>query len=153
MEWDCGDWSGEMYAEIPNKWPKEWEELERDRYYFRPPNGENYPDMLERSKPFVHELLESDQSDIAIVSHGMIGKVMFSYLMGYEPAQILSIHQHNDMVFRVRVEGESRTIAHYTAGDGPYPTFLCPPRFLFNATRKAHRPSCHSQSSAGDTAH
>ena len=121
MEWDTGDWSGEMYAEIPNKWPDEWRQLEADRYHFRPPNGENYPDMLARSKPFVHELLESEHSNIAIVSHGLIGKVMFSYLMGYAPPQILGIHQHNDMVFRVSVEGDKRTIDHYMAGKGPYP--------------------------------
>ena len=121
MEWHCGDWSGEMYAEIPNKWPNEWKELEADRFNYRPPNGENYVDMFDRSKPFVHELLESDHEHIAIVSHGMIGKVMFSYLMGYEPNHILNIHQHNDMVFRVQVDGEQRSIAHFANGKGPIP--------------------------------
>ncbi len=120
MEWDCGDWSGEMYAEIPDKWPKEWQALETDRFNYRPPNGENYPDMYDRAKPFVHELLKSEHSHIAIVSHGMIGKVMFSYLMGYEPTMVLNIHQHNDMVFRIQASGEQMAIAHYSAGDGPF---------------------------------
>ncbi len=119
MEWDCGDWSGEMYAEIPNKWPEEWRELEADRFNYRPPNGENYVDMFERAKPFVHELLDSSHSHIAVVSHGMIGKVMFSYLMDYTPAQVLNIHQHNDMVFRVQVVGGETSIAHFSAGQGP----------------------------------
>lgn len=119
MEWHCGDWSGEMYAEIPDKWPSEWQQMEQDRYHFRPPNGENYPDMLERSKPFVDELLTTSFKNIAIVSHGMIGKVMFSYLMDYDPYHVLSIHQHNDMVFRVSVSGEGRDISHFIAGKGP----------------------------------
>lgn len=24
MEWDCGDWSGYLYAEVKVKWAKEW---------------------------------------------------------------------------------------------------------------------------------
>lgn len=118
-EWHCGDWSGEMYAEIPNKWPEEWKSLEADRFYFRPPNGENYEDMFTRSAPFVEELLSTEFNNIAIVSHGMIGKVMFSYLMKYEPDHVLSIHQQNDTVFRVQVSGDAPEIAHYDSGKGP----------------------------------
>lgn len=110
-----------MYADIPNKWPEEWQALEANRFHFRPPNGENYPDMFERSKPFLHELLESEHKHIAVVSHGMIGKVMFSYLMDYEPDHVLSIHQHNDMVFRVEVSDDERAISYFAAGDGPFP--------------------------------
>ena len=55
--------------------------LEANRFHYRPPNGENYPDMFERSTPIVDELLETEHSNIAVVSHGMIGKVMFSYLL------------------------------------------------------------------------
>ena len=121
MEWDCGDWSGEMYAEIRVKWHDEWTALESDRFNYRAPNGENYPDMFERSKPFVEELLNAEQQNIAIVSHGMIGKVMVAYLMGYDPAQTLALHQDNDLVFRVSVDGEQREIAFFSAGQGPVP--------------------------------
>jgi broad specificity phosphatase PhoE len=121
MEWDCGDWSGEMYADIRVKWRDEWAALESDRFNYRAPNGENYPDMFERSKSFVEELLNSEQQNIAIVSHGMIGKVMVAYLMGYDPAQTLALHQDNDLVFRVSVGGEQREIAFFSAGKGPFP--------------------------------
>ena len=110
-----------MYADIGTKWPNEWRALEEDRFHFRPPNGENYPDMYARSIPFIDELLQSPHTHIAIVSHGMIGKVMFSHLMQYEPAQVLNIHQHNDMIFRVQVEGDNCSIAHFTDGKGPIP--------------------------------
>lgn len=121
MEWHCGDWSGEMYADIPAKWPEEWAGLETNRFHYRPPNGENYPDMFERSIPFVDELLATEHSNIAVVSHGMIGKVMFSYLMGYAPDQTLAIQQHNDMVFRVTVDGNQREISYFSEGRGPCP--------------------------------
>ncbi len=119
MEWHCGDWSGEMYADIPRKWPELWQQRQADHYYFRPPNGENYPDMFERAKPFVDELLATNHKNIAIISHGMIGKVMFSYLMGYEPAHVLAIAQDNDWVYKVEVNGNERNITHFIAGKGP----------------------------------
>lgn len=121
MEWDCGDWSGEMYAEIRVKWEKEWQALEADRFNYRAPNGENYPDMFERSAPFVEELLKTDAKNIAIVSHGMIGKVMVAYLMEYDPAQTLSIHQENDMVYRVSITEGNKALTHFSAGVGPIP--------------------------------
>jgi len=119
MEWDCGDWSGEMYADIRVKWQTQWQALEADRFNYRAPNGENYPDMFERSSPFVEELLTTEHNSIAVVSHGMIGKVMVAYLMGYEPSQTLAIHQDNDLVFRVSVDGDKKDIAFFTAGKGP----------------------------------
>ena len=121
MEWHCGDWSGEMYADIKVKWQEEWAALEADRFNYRAPNGENYPDMFERSTPFVEELLDSAHESIAVVSHGMIGKVMVSYLMGYDPDLTLAIHQHNDTVFRITVDGDKRDIAFFADGKGPTP--------------------------------
>jgi broad specificity phosphatase PhoE len=121
MEWDCGDWSGEMYADIRVKWQKEWQALEADRFSYRAPNGENYPDMFERSRPFLEELLSTEHQNIAVVSHGMIGKVMVAHLMGYDAAQTLAIHQDNDLVFRVSVEGDAKNIAFFSAGKGPNP--------------------------------
>lgn len=121
MEWDCGDWSGEMYADIRVKWEAEWQALEADRFNYRAPNGENYPDMFARSIPFVEELLTTDHQNIAVVSHGMIGKVMVAHLMGYDPAQTLAIHQDNDLVFRVSIEGDTKDIAFFSAGKGPNP--------------------------------
>ncbi len=121
MEWDCGDWSGHLYADIKNKWPEEWQNLEADRFNYRGPNCENYPDMFERSRPFLEELLASRHQNIAIVSHGMIGKVMVADLLGYSPEQTLAVHQPNDAVFRVSIDGESREVSHFVGGDGPHP--------------------------------
>lgn len=120
MEWHTGDWSGEMYADIQVKWETEWQALEADRFNYRPPNGENYPDMFARSQPFVEELLQSPHERIAVVSHGMIGKVMVAHLMDFEPALTLAIQQHNDMVFRVSVDGNQREVAFFNAGEGPF---------------------------------
>jgi len=52
-EWDCGDWSGEMWDDVSAKWPEEFAAWQADQFNVRGPGAENYPDMIERTKPSV----------------------------------------------------------------------------------------------------
>ena len=122
MEWDCGDWSGHLHDDVRTRWPDEWAALEADRFHYRGPNCENYPDMIARAEPFLRELMAAPARSIAVVSHGMIGRVMVGTLMGYDADEMLRFYQANDVVYRLRCPldgiGE-RTIEHFEAGSGP----------------------------------
>ena len=120
-EWDCGDWSGFLYAQIEQQWPREWAAWRADPYFYRGPNCENYPDMVARATPFLMELKQHPAQSIAIVSHGMIGRVMVAALLGLDPAQSLAFHQPNDRVFRVSLTAHGAHVAHYDGADGPFP--------------------------------
>jgi broad specificity phosphatase PhoE len=120
MEWDCGDWSGHLYEEVSVKWPDEWQALQADRYNYRGPNCENYPDMFARAIPFLEELTARDENNIAIVSHGMIGRVMVSWLLGLDEHQTLNFHQPNDVVFRVTLVSSGVEACHFVKGEGPF---------------------------------
>ena len=121
MEWDCGDWSGYMYADIEQLWAEEWRAWRADAFHYRPPGSENYPDMIARSRPFLDELLAHPARRVAIVSHGMIGKAMLSTLLGLDEARTLSFHQPNDRVFRVTLGDGAPVVEHFDGGVGPYP--------------------------------
>lgn len=118
MEWDCGDWSGHLYQEVQEQWPDEWAALQADRFHYRGPNCENFPDMIRRSTPFLEEVLAEDLERILIVSHGMIGKVMIAVLLELDESETLAVYQPNDVVFRVTV-GDTADVAHYVRGEGP----------------------------------
>ncbi len=125
MEWDCGDWSGHLYQEVKEKWPNEWASLEADRFNYRGPNCENYPDMVERAAPFVRELTDIPVDNVAVISHGMIGRVMIGILMGYTETEMLSFFQPNDVVYRVGLSSDSelkeeRELHYYVASAGPF---------------------------------
>ena len=119
-EWDSGDWSGHMYADIPGEWPSEWEAWHADRFHYRVPGGENYPDMFARARPFLEGVLATEDERIAIISHGMIGRVMISILMAFDEAETLAFGQANDVVFRISMGGERPEAAHFKAGKGPF---------------------------------
>jgi broad specificity phosphatase PhoE len=120
-EWNCGLWSGQFRAEVRKRWPHEWAALEADPYHYRGPGCENYPDMIARSRPFVEELLASPERRIAVISHGMIGRVMVGTLMGFDESAMLDFRQPNDVIYRVRLhaEGGSARLDHYNSGIGP----------------------------------
>jgi len=120
-EWDCGDWSGHLREEVVAKWPSEWAARQADVFHYRGPNCENYPDMFARVRPFVAGLERPGTERVAVVSHGMIGKVMVAILLGLGEEETLSIHQANDVVFRVVTGPDGSRADHYVAGAGPLP--------------------------------
>jgi broad specificity phosphatase PhoE len=123
VEWDCGDWSGYLRTEIEERWPEEVAALRADPFYYRGPSCENYPDMFERARPFVDELREHPASRIAVVSHGMIGKVMMSILLGLDPEETLAIFQPNDAVIRLTLAPGCAEVHHWRGGVGPVEGF------------------------------
>ena len=120
-EWNCGDWSGELYGDVQSRWAEEWVAYQADPFYYRGPNCENYPDMIARVRPFLDELLRQSAQSIAVVSHGMIGRVMVSTLLGYDERATLGFRQPNDVVYRVSLGKDRPTVDHYSAGAGPLP--------------------------------
>ena len=118
-EWDSGDWSGHLYADIKVQWEKEWAAFVADRFHYRAPAAENYPDMLARAEPFIGKVLAAPEETIAIISHGMIAQCMLKIVLGLTEEIVLQMQQPNDVMIRVRMDGENRTAEHFVAGEGP----------------------------------
>lgn len=119
-EWDCGVWSGEMWNELHEKWPSEFAAWQSDQFFYRGPGAENYPDMIERSTPFLNMVLAMGFSKVAVVSHGMIGRAMIGTLLSLSPEEMLAFGQTNDTVIQLSRETGSEFVAeHYVGGNGP----------------------------------
>ncbi|MDZ7684170.1 MAG: histidine phosphatase family protein [Gammaproteobacteria bacterium] len=97
----------------------EWTAYQADKFHYRGPNCENYPDMFERARPFVDELLEHPARHVAIISHGMIGKVMISILLGLGEKDTLALHQPNDVVVVISGKPGAFHAHHFIEGAGP----------------------------------
>ncbi|MBL4682122.1 MAG: histidine phosphatase family protein [Pseudomonadales bacterium] len=123
-EWHCGDWSGLMWDELSQRYPKEWEAYQFDRFNYRGPGCENFPDMIDRVRPFLRELKEDSADTIGIVSHGLVGRVMVSVMMGMDETETLAFRQANDVIYRVTIAPDSKVLDHFTAGQGPMPGWI-----------------------------
>lgn len=116
-EWSSGDWSGELYADLPTRWPTEYAAWIGDRYNVRSPGGENFVDLVVRARAFVEMAHRTSADRIAIVAHGFLNRALAEVLLGLSPAEAMRIHQGNDVVIRI-VDDD---VDHFVAGAGPVP--------------------------------
>lgn len=121
MEWNCGDWSGEMWDEVAEKWPEEFAAWQEDPFNYRGPNCENYPDMIERARPFLEEMVNLPRKRIAIVSHGMIGRVMVGTLLEMSAEEMFTFGQTNDAIIQLTAQPGTWATQHFIGGEGPLP--------------------------------
>jgi broad specificity phosphatase PhoE len=120
MEWSCGEWSGELYADLAVKHADAWRAWETDKYNYRPKGGENFVDLATRARSFIDEHAGVEAKRIAIVAHGFINRALAGELMGLAPEERMRIRQTNDTVIRVTMTPEGARADHFVGGEGPY---------------------------------
>jgi glucosyl-3-phosphoglycerate phosphatase len=124
MERDCGLWAGLTLAEIEAAYPDDWRLRLADPFHHRPPRGENLPDMEARSAGFLDRLLadlaHGAHRAVALVTHGVMSRVILKRLLGLTPAAAVRVRHPNELFYRLEIDG-SRCVgsAHFIDGAGP----------------------------------
>jgi glucosyl-3-phosphoglycerate phosphatase len=121
MEWSAGSWSGELYSDLPARWPDVWAAWSADRYHQRPPGGENFVDLAGRARSFVEAADRAPGERVAVVAHGYLNCALAEVLLGLSPVETMQIRQRNDMVIRIAVTDGVPTVDHFVGGAGPAP--------------------------------
>lgn len=121
MERHFGEWGGLRVEEVERHYPDGWTEWRRDPYYFRPPGGENLPDMLRRAVPLLESLRELPESKVAVVSHGGMARVILTHFLKLSPVQSIDVAQPNDLVYRLDFSSAGVDCSFFRAGRGPTP--------------------------------
>ena len=116
MERDCGHWSGKTVAEIEETYPKAWADREADPYWFQPPGGENLQDMLKRSHVFLDELFDLEWDAIALVTHGVMSKVVLKFFLGLSEVECTRLRHPNDLVYRLTFHARDIETEHFIGG-------------------------------------
>lgn len=97
-EMNLGAWEGITWKAVKEHYPKEFQIWYANRTAQRPPNGESYPDVLQRSLHVVHTILEKEENDFAIVSHGAVIKCLLCYAYGLPFDQMDQFHTGNTSI-------------------------------------------------------
>ncbi len=71
-ELSFGDWEGCSWAEIGERWPREFAAYAADRRNYAPPHGESYAGMLSRARPFVESLRRAPGGPALCVAHSAV---------------------------------------------------------------------------------
>lgn len=82
-EWHLGDWEGQPFCELPNKFPKEYYLWDNDPINLHVPNGESARDMRLRVGRALERLADKVRGKTVLVAcHGGVIKAIPSYLAG-----------------------------------------------------------------------
>lgn len=81
-----GDWEGLLRNEIVAKFPKEFDDWEKDPYKIAPPNGEDGKSVLKRAKTVLRRLLnQTEYNCLLLVGHKAINRLLLSHIFGVPP--------------------------------------------------------------------
>lgn len=120
MERDCGCWSGLTLTEIELAWPQEWQARSVDPYHHRPPEGENLVDMEARVSGLVDALLGGPERTVALVTHGVMSRVLIKRLLALSPAEAVQVRHPNELFYRVDIAAAGGAqSAYFFEGRGP----------------------------------
>lgn len=125
VERDCGAWSGLTLGQIQARYPAEWRRRGADPYHHRPPDGENLPDMESRVGDLLDRLLVGPAAALALVTHGVMSRVIIKRLLALAPAEAVRLRHPNELFYRIDLDaGAAAGSAYFLDGQGPTPGLL-----------------------------
>ncbi|MEE4384092.1 MAG: histidine phosphatase family protein [Pseudomonadales bacterium] len=102
-ERSMGRLEGLTLEEIAAAEPAEHASRLADPWHYRPPGGENYPDLLARVTPLLDRLGAEAEGRVLLVAHGTLGRVLLGSLLGLERPAILRLAIPNELGYRIRL--------------------------------------------------
>lgn len=124
LERDCGGWSGLTLEQIQQDHPQAWAGRQADPYWFTPPQGESLQDMLLRAHSFLDELFDSEWDSVALVTHGVMSKVILKFYLGLSEIECTRTRHPNDLVYRLTFTAQDIETHHFIGGSEPVPGLL-----------------------------
>ena len=91
-EIDLGSWEGMEMAVVKREQPEAYEARGRDFEGFRPPGGESFGDLADRTLPFLAELA-SFPGSVLVVGHSGVFRVFLASVLGISVRQAFLLRQ------------------------------------------------------------
>ncbi len=107
-ELNHGDMDSITYAEFEQGSPELFGARQRDKYFWRFPNGDSYESLTDRIKPFLDEL----SGTLAIVGHQGTNRAIIGYILDLPEVQIPHLDIPNDTI--IILEPDIKKMSHIT---------------------------------------
>ncbi len=92
-EIDLGEWDGRAMAEIKADYPQEWIERGNNIAVFRPPGGESFVDLQERTFPVFDDIARQSRQNVLITAHAGVNRVLLCRVLGISLEKLFMIEQ------------------------------------------------------------
>jgi probable phosphoglycerate mutase len=98
LECNHGQCDGIFISEIIEKFPKEYSDIQNNKWDVKWPGGESYNDVFARAMLFSKKLRAGTS---LIIAHATINKLIIGALLGFSKEQIIKINHDNAIVYLV----------------------------------------------------
>lgn len=101
MELSYGSWEGQLQSDLQRVNAEAWAKRCADPYRFRPPGGESYQDLLQRTAGW----LQSVERDTVVASHGGVSRCLRGHVLGLDTATIPDLDSPQNLVLVLTSKG------------------------------------------------
>ncbi len=92
-EINLGEWDGLSRRDVDARFPGEWSKRGANLEAYRPPTGESFADLQERVVPIFLDIMEKAHSDVLIVAHAGVNRVIICHILGVPLNNVFRIGQ------------------------------------------------------------
>ena len=92
-EISLGKWEGLKFAEVAQRYPREFKQRGADIGYFRPPGGESFADCSQRVVAAFYDILNTEYKNILIVGHAGVNRLLLCHVLGIPLNNLFRIGQ------------------------------------------------------------
>lgn len=106
-EINMGQWEGETFMAIQEKYPQEFLRRGEDVANFRPPEGESFADLQRRVVPVFQQIADRSKDNILMIGHAGVNRVILAHVLGLPLAQIFRFKQDYACLNVISYDGQS----------------------------------------------
>jgi len=105
-EINLGQWDGLSRGDVESRYPGEWSKRGADLSEYRPPSGESFADLQARVVPAFLDIVEQAQSDVLIVAHAGVNRVIICHILGAPLTNVFRIGQDYACLNKIQRMGD-----------------------------------------------
>lgn len=88
-----GEWEGHTLSDIAQRFPDEFKARGANIADYQPPGGESFAHCSNRVIPAFREILQTTGTNILIIGHAGVNRLLFCYMLGMPLANLFRISQ------------------------------------------------------------
>ncbi|MEA4973298.1 Phosphoserine phosphatase 1 [bioreactor metagenome] len=103
-----GEWEGKTVPDLTEKYGDSYINFIREPHNYGFPGEENIDNVIKRIKPSIDRIIENEDGNVLIISHGGIIRLMIMYIMGLDNSWFTKMWINNTGISIIEIKKDRR---------------------------------------------
>ena len=105
-----GEWEGMTVPELTEKYKDEYSNFIKEPHIYGFPGEKHVDEVIKRLKPGIDKMIENDDGNVLVVSHGGIIRLMIMYIMGLDNSWFTKMWINNTGISIIEIKRDRRLL-------------------------------------------